>query len=125
MKKITMYMVTHKDVDFVPEGRTPIFVGDGENKSNYIRDNTGDNIAIKNKYYCELTAMYWIWKNDKKSDYVSIEHYRRFFMGKNFSTIKSEAIDKLLEKNNIITTKRYRFKTSIREYLDENIVKFV
>ena len=29
----------------------------------YINDNTGDNISEKNPYWCELTALYWGWKN--------------------------------------------------------------
>lgn len=39
-------------------------------------DNTGDNISEKNEYYSELTALYWMWKN-QHSAYKGLVHYRR------------------------------------------------
>lgn len=117
MSKLTMYMVTHKEVKDIPSGRTPIFVGNGKNSNNYLRDITGDNISKKNKNFCELTALYWIWKNDRDSEFVSIEHYRRFFMKKHSMAkiISKKDVESMLSNNRIILPESNKFSMKISE----------
>lgn len=57
----------------------PLHVGaEGKDPIGYQGDNTGYNISNLNPYFCELTGMYWMWKN-LKADYLGLVHYRRHF----------------------------------------------
>ena len=47
------------------------------NEGAWARDDTGDHISGKNPSYCELTGVYWAWKNLPDTD-LGLAHYRRY-----------------------------------------------
>lgn len=83
---MTVYVITHKDFSYkyLPQEYKELLVGANgkKNEHHYLTDNTGDNISPKNPSYCELTGLYWIWKNSLSSN-VGLVHYRRFFVTTN------------------------------------------
>lgn len=76
-------MATHKKY-WMPKDEIylPIHVGKkGKEDLGCIGDDTGDNISTKNPNYCELTGLYWAWKN-LDCEYIGLCHYRRYFAHK-------------------------------------------
>lgn len=116
---LKIYTVTHKSVEKFAKERTPIGVGENRNIENVtLYDNTGDNIAEKNKSFCELTALYWIWKNTN-DEIVGFEHYRRFFAKENFfryRPMKISEMKKILKKHDIILPVQNGSKAEITLY---------
>lgn len=82
VEDIKIIIASHKKYkNSCEEMYIPIQVGaEGKEKiEGYIQDNTGENISSKNPYFCELTGLYWAWKN-LDADYVGLVHYRRYFI---------------------------------------------
>ena len=79
-----IYVITHKAFDesvFNLRHYKVLHVGNNVDcKPGYLRDDVGDNISYKNSNYCELTGLYWIWKNATESDedITGLVHYRRY-----------------------------------------------
>lgn len=81
---IKVIVATHKKY-WMPKDEVylPLHVGRaGKENLGYQGDDTGDNISVKNKNYCELTGLYWAWKN-LNADYLGLCHYRRYFTRSN------------------------------------------
>ena len=65
MNNLKIYCITHKITPLIEQlGLIPFGVGIKEYPKNYIKDNSGENIAYKNSFYSETTFHYWYWKNE-------------------------------------------------------------
>lgn len=104
---IRLYIAAHKkftipdDVDLNEGMYIPLHVGrQGKSPLGFIGDNTGEHISIKNDTYCELTGMYWIWKNIS-CDIVGLCHYRRYFLN-NGKILNKQDVCELMNQYDIV-----------------------
>ncbi len=65
-----------------------------------IGDDTGTHISERNSAYCELTAMYWAWKNDTTSTHLGLFHYRRLLDVENTNPAQVETFVPRFECDN-------------------------
>ncbi|CAI3382167.1 hypothetical protein CIRMBP1210_01239 [Enterococcus cecorum] len=88
---VKIIVATHKKYEMPKDSMyLPLHVGaEGKKDSRgldldlgYIKDNSGDNISKLNSSFCELTGLYWGWKNIE-CDYLGLVHYRRHFSLRN------------------------------------------
>lgn len=122
---IKILIATHKEYR-MPEDSVylPIHAG-AEGKTDkdgapldfgYTKDNTGDNISDKNWCFCELTALYWAWKN-LDTDYIGLVHYRRYFLSRKprknedmyDCILKGEEIYPLLKRYKVILPRKRHY----------------
>lgn len=112
---IKIVIATHKKYR-MPEDELylPLHVGAaGKESIGYQRDDEGENISSLNPKFCELTGLYWAWKN-LDSDYIGLAHYRRHFVSKRSkdawkSVLGSKDIMPYLGKVRVFVPKRRRY----------------
>lgn len=79
---MTIYVCSHSRPEFKIQDKHIVQILVDQNEQTYsdhfLTDNSQDNISQKNGQYCELTAMYWIWKNDNASEFKGLFHYSRY-----------------------------------------------
>lgn len=77
MKDLTIWITYHDDKQIEEFGLKEdeifrLFKGNGLAVE-------GENINYLNKFYSEMTTMYWVWKNRIRSKVIGFCHYRRIF----------------------------------------------
>ncbi len=97
-----IFVMTHKEISPLPSDiYIPLQVGKyGKPSFGYLSDDTGDNISAKNNSYCELTGIYWLWKN-MSCDTIGICHYRRYFVHEE-NLLPKEDIENIISQFPII-----------------------
>ena len=121
---IKIIVVTHKPY-WLPQDHMylPVQVGSAD-AIGITRDDTGDNIACKNANYCELTALYWAWKN-LRADYIGLAHYRRHFANslikpgdKRAALLTEQRAEALLKGSDVLLPKprHYWIETNYSQY---------
>jgi len=126
--RIKVVIATHKNYDMPKDNMyMPVHVG-AEGKTDkdgnpldlgYTKDNTGENISLKNPAFCELTALYWAWKN-LGYEYIGLAHYRRHF---SLKKVSKKPFDNVLKLNELLPlTKKYSvFVPKKRKYYIETL----
>lgn len=109
MDTIKIIVATHKKYRMpVDKIYIPVQVGkEGKENLGYQSDNVGENISLKNPYFCELTGLYWAWKN-LDADYIGLSHYRRHFsVKKHISNETDKKFESVLDEKELMDILKY------------------
>ncbi|TGE00178.1 DUF4422 domain-containing protein [Methylobacterium nonmethylotrophicum] len=128
---VKIYATFHRDFPFVSDCSWiyPVAANNYQSNGIDLRDDSGDNIAEKNLYFCEITTHYWVWKN-RKSDAVGFYHYRRYLdyapaqpgyavsdqLRHLTSDVQHDKLVQLLKITNVIISQRESFGESIEAH---------
>lgn len=123
---VKVVVATHKKY-WMPSDKlyVPVRVGAEGKEENFgfIPDNTGENISSKNANYCELTGLYWAWKN-LSCEYLGLAHYRRHFTlmkgtGDRRDALTLDQVRGLLTEADVLlpTKRNYWIETNYQQYV--------
>lgn len=126
MPDLKIVVASHKPY-WIPEDSCylPVQVGAAGKDTipGFQRDDEGENISQKNPNYCELTGLYWAWKN-LEADYFGLAHYRRHFAASRIGEKKSrvatgEQLMSALDSTGIVVPKNrnYYIETNYSQYV--------
>ena len=116
--------VTHKEYGMPDDPLyIPLMAGSAlmqDVPDNYVRDDSGDNISALNRSYCELTGLYWAWKN-LDVDNIGLCHYRRYFASRTShrQILRLDEAEQLMKIHSVILPRprRYFIETNYSQYI--------
>ena len=119
-------VVAHKEYPTIYQDDTyiPVEVGAAGRDKHFCSriDCTGENISDKNYCYCELTGLYWAWKN-LNYDILGLCHYRRYFSRALFgfsdslkNILRKEDIESDLRSNDIILPRITKLEETVYQH---------
>ena len=96
----------------------PVWAGsarsEGEVPDGWQRDDAGENISDKSWGYCEMSALYWAWRN-LPTDHLGLVHYRRHFSApgargdKRSRIISGDSLREILARTPVILPRERRY----------------
>ena len=134
MKKLNIFCTSikyYKILDKLPSYIAKIGLGNSNFPKNWYIEKNGDNISYLNKYYGELTGIYWIWKNIlknfDKNDLVGNCHYRKLWLNKKYENKQrgsSESLFKnLLDEKNPLLDEEKIFQVQPINFNNKNLLE--
>lgn len=124
--KTEIYVCTHKKFKYkLSKIYRKLQVGaKNKEKLGYLDDSIGENISEKNANYCELTGLYWMWKNSD-ADIIGLVHYRRYFYANRWLAalnipLSKRYIEKMMENYDIIVPKKFHNTLSVYELYERD-----
>lgn len=139
-KKLLILVCYYKDLLLKPSDEQYLLLQCGADDTKIdlgiIPDNTGENISSRNRYWSEITGLYWAWKNMEKTEFVGLCSYRRFFNFKQnpcepikiLPLKKSQEIDEIVipnlseifNKYNVVLPKPYTYAYNVHKICKMN-----
>ena len=119
-----------KILDKLPKYIYKIGLGEKKFPDNWFDEKKGENISHLNKYYGELTGIYWIWKNlyknFDKNDLIGNCHYRKLWLNNHYEQKQKKTtqslFNNLLKENNPIFNKDKTFQVQPIVFKNKNLL---
>ena len=119
---LQIYVVSHKNyAELSDSNYQTLWVGNKFSENKYF--SKLNNLNEYNPLINECTALYSIWKHDKKSDYIGFNHYRRFFESviNQGLPIQKWEVFLIMKQCDVIVAPANIYSVPIKEQLAENL----